>query len=164
MISKWVGLMAKLKEMGVTENTIVIYTSDNGRFHGSHGLFGKAILYEESIKAPLIIFDGRATDEKGGRRESALVSSADLAPTMLSLAGLDILDSMKGRDLSGIMNGTEDMSKWRDAVLIEHLFLAEIHSAGVRNHPDIPGLNKEIVAGNRFLSQPWRVHRPLQVF
>ena len=41
------------------DNTIVIYTSDNGRFHGSHGLYDKALLYEESMKAPLIVYDGR---------------------------------------------------------------------------------------------------------
>jgi arylsulfatase A-like enzyme len=135
--------------MGVLNNTIVIYTSDNGRFHGSQGLFDKAILYEEAMKMPLIVFDGRASKEERGRREAALVSSTDLAPTMLALAGLDIPQRMKGRDLSKVLSGQQDLSQWRDAVLLENFFLQEIHSAGVKKHADIPGLNDEIVANNR---------------
>ena len=142
-------LMAKLDEMGALQNTIVIYTSDNGRFHGSQGLFDKAILYEESMKAPLIVFDGRAPKEQRRRRVNAIVSSADVAPTILSLAGVEVPESMKGLDLSKLLDGSQDMSKWRDAVLLENFFLQEIHSAGVKKHPDIPGLNNEIIAGNR---------------
>jgi len=142
-------LMEKLEEMGVLNNTIVIYTSDNGRFHGSQGLFDKAILYDESMKEPLIVFDPRASESQRGRRESAMVSSADVAPTILSLAGVDIPERMKGRDLGGLLDSTQDMSKWRDTVLMENLFLQEMHAANVNNHPDIPGLNDEIIANNR---------------
>ncbi|MDP4845813.1 MAG: sulfatase-like hydrolase/transferase [Akkermansiaceae bacterium] len=142
-------LMAKLEEMGVLENTIVIYTSDNGRFQGSHGLFGKSILYEEAIKAPFIVFDGRVPQEQRGRRENTLVSSVDFAPTMLSMAGLEVPESMRGKNLKGVLNGTEDKSQWRSAVLIESLFLQEIHTATEKEHPDIPGLNEKIIAGNR---------------
>ncbi|MGJ8654344.1 MAG: sulfatase family protein [Opitutaceae bacterium] len=142
-------LMAKLEEMGVLDNTIVIYTSDNGRFHGSQGLFDKAILYEESMKEPLIVFDGRAPESQRGKRVDAMVSSADVAPTILSLAGLDVPERMKGLDLSGLLNGTQDMSEWRESVLMENYFLQEIHAAGQKKHPDIPALNDEIIAGNR---------------
>ena len=143
-------LMAKLKEMDVLDNTIVIYTSDNGRFHGSHGLFDKALLYDESVKEPLIIFDGRsAAKSQQGRRESAMVSSVDVAPTILSLAGLEVPEIMKGLDLSRILNGTQDMSQWRDAVLMENLFLQELHKATTKKIPDIPALNDEIMAENR---------------
>ena len=135
--------------MGVLDNTVVIYTSDNGRFHGSQGLFDKAILYEESMKEPLIVFDGRAPESQRGRRVDAMVSSVDVAPTILALAGLEAPEIMKGRDLSGLLKGTQDMAEWRDAVLMENFFLQEIHSAGVKKHPDIPGLNEEIIAGNR---------------
>ena len=143
-------LMAKLKEMDVLDNTIVIYTSDNGRFHGSHGLFDKALLYDESVKEPLIIFDGRsAAKTQQGRRVDAMVSSVDVAPTILSLAGLEVPEIMKGLDLSRILNGTQDMSQWRDAVLIENLFLQELHRATTKKIPDIPALNDEIMAENR---------------
>ncbi|MDP5079468.1 MAG: sulfatase [Opitutales bacterium] len=142
-------LMAKLEEMGVLDNTIVIYTSDNGRFHGSQGLFDKAILYEESMKQPLIVFDGRAPKSQHGKRVDAMVSSVDVAPTILSLAGLEVPERMKGVDLSGLLAGTQDMSEWRDSVLMENFFIQEIHSAGIKKHPDIPALNQEIIAGNR---------------
>ena len=143
-------LMAKLKEMDVLDKTIVIYTSDNGRFHGSHGLFDKALLYDESVKEPLIVFDGRkAAKPQHGRREKAMVSSADVAPTIVSLAGLEVPEIMKGKDLSRILNGTQDMSQWRDAVLMENLFLQELHKATTKKNPDIPGLNDEIMAENR---------------
>ena len=56
---------------------------------------------------------------------------------------------MKGRDLRDVLYGLQDMSQWREAVLMEHLFLQEIHSAGIKRHPDIPRLNEEIIAGNR---------------
>lgn len=142
-------LMAKLEEMGVLDNTIVIYTSDNGRFHGSQGLFDKAILYEEAMKQPLIVFDGRAPESQHGKRVDAMVSSADVAPTILSLAGVEVPKRMKGLDLSGLLNGTQDMSEWRDTVLMENFFLQEIHSAGIKKHPNIAALNDEIIAGNR---------------
>ena len=142
-------LMDKLEEMGVLDNTIVIYTSDNGRFHGSHGLFDKAILYDEAMKEPLIIFDGRASNALRGRREKAMVSSADVAPTIVSLAGLEVPSVMKGRDLSALLNGSQDRSQWRDAVLMENFFLQELHKAIIKKNPDIPGLNDEIIANNR---------------
>jgi len=140
-------LMAKLEVMGILHNTIVIYTSDNGRFHGSQGLMDKAILYEESMKAPMIVFDGRTASSERGRREQAMVSSVDVAPTILSLAGVEVPGSMKGRDLSAVLRGDQDMSQWRKTVLLESLVLSELLTAG--KHPDIPVLNSEIIAGNR---------------
>ncbi|MGJ8639003.1 MAG: sulfatase-like hydrolase/transferase [Opitutaceae bacterium] len=143
-------LIEKLEEMGVMDNTIIVYTSDNGRFHGSHGLFDKAILYDEAMKEPLIIYDGRAAaNGQRGSRVNAMVSSADVAPTIVSLAGLEAPKAMKGVDLSDLLKGTQDMSQWRDTVLMENFFLQEIHRAGGKKHPDISGLNDEILANNR---------------
>ncbi|SMP38879.1 Arylsulfatase A [Neorhodopirellula lusitana] len=141
-------LMAKLKEMDVLDNTIVIYTSDNGRFHGSQGLYDKAILYDESMKEPLVIFDGRAPDSQRGRRVDAMVSSVDVAPTILALAGVEAPEIMKGRDLCGLLDDTQDMSGWRDTVLMENLFLQEIFSSS-KKRADAAKRNDEIIAGNR---------------
>lgn len=146
-VDQQVGLMmAKLEEMGVLDNTIVIYTSDNGRFQGSHGLYDKCILYDESMKAPLIVFDGRVPEEQRGRRESALISSVDIAPTILSLAGLDIPESMQGRDFRSVITQTQDMSQWRDAVFMENLFIASLYN--VRNEPNAMDLNQQMIAEN----------------
>jgi arylsulfatase A-like enzyme len=153
-------LMAKLKEMGALDNTIVIYTSDNGRFHGSHGLFDKCILYDEAVKEPLIIFDPRSPESNRGRRETAMVSSADIAPTILALAGVEPPTAMKGCSLTGLLDGTQDLSKWRDAVLIENFFLQDIFAAQNKNARDIDEVNQEIIAKNQsYRSQGVRTDR-----
>jgi arylsulfatase A-like enzyme len=146
-VDRQVGLMVeKLKERGLLENTVIIYTSDNGRFQGSHGLFDKCILYEEAVRAPLIVFDGRMDASTQGRRENALISSVDMAPTILSLAGIEPPKIMQGRDFSGILNQTQDRSAWRDAVLIENLFLVSMFKA--KNKPDALEINQNLIDRN----------------
>ncbi len=146
-VDQQVGLMIeKLEEKGLLENTIIIYTSDNGRFQGSHGLFDKCILYEESVKAPLIIFDGRKPVSKQGRRENALISSVDIAPTILSLAGLDQPEIMQGRDISSILNQSQDMKQWRDAALMENLFIVDLFRS--RRNPEVDAINQNLIEAN----------------
>ena len=140
-------LVEKLKEKGMLENTIIIYTSDNGRFQGSHGLFDKCLLYEESVKEPLIIFDGRVPESKRGYREDALISSVDMAPTILSLAGIEAPEGMQGRDFSKVLNKTQDMSKWRDAVFMEDLFIAEMF--GNRYKENVDEINRNLIDANK---------------
>ncbi|MGJ8650898.1 MAG: sulfatase-like hydrolase/transferase [Opitutaceae bacterium] len=140
-------LVQQLARMGVLDNTVIIYTSDNGRFHGSHGLYDKAILYDESVKAPFIVFDGRVAREDRGRREAALMSSVDVAPTIVSYAGLSIPDSMQGRDLTPVIQQTQDPDKWRDAVYIESLFIGSLHSKKVP--ANIAEINDSVIADNK---------------
>ncbi|MDW5291011.1 sulfatase-like hydrolase/transferase [Formosa sp. PL04] len=140
-------LMAKLKDNGMLENTIIIYTSDNGRFQGSHGLFDKCLLYEESVKAPLIVYDGRVDSDKQGYREDALISSVDMAPTILSLAGFEAPESMQGQDFSGILNQTQDKSEWRDAVFMEDLFLVDMFQE--RYKDDVDEINSSLIQNNK---------------
>lgn len=142
-------LMDKLKEMGELENTVVIYTSDNGRFHGSQGLFDKCILYDEAMKQPLIVFDPRAPKSRRGTRVDAMVSSVDIAPTILSLAGLNPPTCMKGRDLGNLVTGTQDLSKWRDTVLMENFFIQEMFGRGRKKGVTLEELNEEVIANNR---------------
>ncbi len=147
-VDQQVGLLVEmLKEKGLLENTIIIYTSDNGRFQGSHGLFDKCILYEESVKAPLIVYDGRIPAAKRQRREDALISSVDMAPTIVSLAGLSIPSSMQGQDFSKVLNQTQDKSKWRDAVFMEDLFLADMF--GSRYKENVDEINKNLIDANK---------------
>ena len=142
-------LMKKLKEMNVLDNTIIIYTSDNGRFHGSHGLFSKALLYDDVMKAPFIVYDGRVAKRKRGYRESALVSFVDIAPTIIAMAGLEIPESMQGRDFSNILNKTQDRNTWRDYVFMENLFIEEIFKARIKGVEDLDEVNTQIIEGNR---------------
>ena len=146
-------LVEKLEEMGELENTVIIYTSDNGRFHGSQGLFDKCILYEEAMKQPLIVFDPRAPKSLQGHRVDAMVSSVDIAPTILSLAGVTAPASMKGHDLGELLTDTQDLTKWRDTVLLENLFIQEIFAKHLKKKSkkkiNFEQLNQEIIDGNR---------------
>ncbi|MDF7808375.1 sulfatase-like hydrolase/transferase [Pontiellaceae bacterium B12219] len=139
-------LLEKLAEMGCLDNTVIIYTSDNGRYQGSHGLFDKCILYEEAVRAPLIVFDGRVAGAGKGRREDALISSVDMAPTILSLAGLDAPEIMQGRDFSGVLNQTQDLSEWRDAVLLENLFIVDLFNS--KSKPNVMEINQNLIDRN----------------
>ena len=147
-VDQQVGLlMEKLKEKGMLDNTIIIYTSDNGRFQGSHGLFDKCLLYQESIKAPLIVYDGRVPNSKRGYRENALVSSVDIAPTIVSLAGLQVPESMQGRDLSAVLNRKQDMSEWRDVVFMEDLFIVDMFNE--RYKKEVDEINNQLIGANK---------------
>jgi len=147
-VDQQVGLLVEmLKAKGMLENTVIIYTSDNGRFQGSHGLYDKCLLYEESVKAPLIVFDGRVPESERGYREDALISSVDMAPTILSLAGIEAPESMQGLDFSGILNKTQDRSEWRDAVFMEDLFLAAMF--GNRYKENVDELNQNLIDANK---------------
>lgn len=139
-------LVEKLREIGQLENTVIIYTSDNGRFQGSHGLFDKCILYEESVRAPLLVFDGRMAESKRGRREDALISSVDMAPTILSLAGVKAPSIMQGRDFSRILHQEQDRSEWRDAVLLENLFLVDLFRS--KSNPNVLDINQNLIERN----------------
>lgn len=140
-------LMEKLKENGMLENTVIIYTSDNGRFQGSHGLFDKCLLYDESVKAPLIIYDGRMSKSKRHRREKALVSSVDMASTIVSLAGVKPSKSMQGRDITGVLNQSQDMMQWRDAVFMEDLFLVDMFKERYKDNVD--EINQNLINSNK---------------
>lgn len=104
-----VGRMVQaLEELELDDNTVVIFTSDHGSMWGAHGLRGKWNMYEESIRAPLIIHDPRlpATVARGTRSQMAL--SIDLAPTMLAMAGVPIPDVMQGSDLIPVLRNPDE--------------------------------------------------------
>ena len=86
-----VGMIVQaLEDAGVAENTVIIYTSDNGYFTGAHGLSGKVLPYDRGARVPLIIHDPRTPKSARGRRAAGVVGNIDMAPTMLALAGLPI--------------------------------------------------------------------------
>jgi arylsulfatase A-like enzyme len=110
----------ELKHLKLDDNTVIIYTSDNGYFLGSKGLGGKALLYEESIRTPLIIFDPRLDPSKQSSRCPQLVMSVDFAPTMLDIAGLKSPSTMQGKSLAPLL--TDPKTKWRDSTFHENYF------------------------------------------
>lgn len=107
-IDRLVGRLRKtLKEQNLDKNTIIVFTSDHGLFMGQFGLGGKALCYEVTTHVPLIIYDPTSKKSARGKKSEALVQSIDIAPTLLSMAGISAPTSYQGRDLTNILSGTE---------------------------------------------------------
>jgi len=94
-------LLVGLEKEGLLENTIVIYTSDHGEMAGSHGLWGKTVYYDESMRVPLLITGPGI--EPGHHRTGHTISLMDLYPTTCALAGLPIPESLDGIDMSSVL-------------------------------------------------------------
>ena len=102
-----------LKANGLDENTIVIYTSDQGFYLGEHGWFDKRFMYEESMRTPLLV---RYPKEiKAGTVVSSLVQNLDYAPTILDYAGVSKPSEMQGESFRGLASG-KYVKNWRNAI------------------------------------------------
>ncbi len=110
-------LLDELKAEGVDDETLVVFTGDNGYFHGEHGLADKWYPYEESIRVPLIVRDGRIPAERRGKTDERLVLNVDLAETFLTAAGVKAPQTMQGRDISPLYAGS---GEWREGFYYEH--------------------------------------------
>ncbi|MCP3915998.1 MAG: sulfatase-like hydrolase/transferase [bacterium] len=130
-------ILEQLEESGFARNTIVVFTSDNGYFLGERGFAGKWLIYEPSIRVPLVVYDPRAEAEQRGVEVDALALNVDVAPTLLELAGIDAPASYQGRSLVPWLGG--EPSSWREDFFYEHRF----------DHADIP--KSEGVRGQRFV-------------
>lgn len=97
----------ELDAQGITDNTVVIYTSDNGFICGSHGYGSKVLPLEESARAPLMIFDPRSPTSGKQLRSSALTGNIDFAPTILELAGLPVPENVDGVSLLPLLKDPE---------------------------------------------------------
>lgn len=107
-IDRLIGRLRKtLKEQNLDQNTIIVFTSDHGLFMGQFGLGGKALCYEVTTHVPLIIYNPTSKKSARGKKSDALVQSIDIAPTLLSMAGISTPTSYQGRDLTNILSGTE---------------------------------------------------------
>jgi arylsulfatase A-like enzyme len=105
-------LLDYLDETGLADETIVIYSTDNGWFLGDLGLYDKRFMYEPGLRVPLL---ARGPGITKGITPEAFVANIDLAPTFLDLAGLPIPDSMQGRSLVPLLRG-ETPAGWRRSV------------------------------------------------
>jgi arylsulfatase A-like enzyme len=110
-------ILKTLKETGQLNNTIIVFTSDNGYFYGEHGLsVERRLAYEESIRMPLLVRYPKAIKPGTIRNEFAL--NIDLAPTLLELAGVSVPGTMEGRSLLPLLKGARPV--WRNSFLIEY--------------------------------------------
>ncbi|MCC6857327.1 MAG: sulfatase [Bryobacterales bacterium] len=113
-------LMDLLARAGFDQNTVVIYSSDNGFYLSEHGLAGKWFMHEESIRTPLLIADPRLPPAGRGRRVRQMTLNIDIAPTLLALAGVEAERSMQGRNLRPLLQG--EVRDWRREWFYEHHF------------------------------------------
>ena len=105
-------LISFLEEDGELDNTVILYTSDQGFMLGEHDYIDKRWMYEESLRIPLIVrYPGVVAARS---RNDALVNNTDLAPTLLELAGATPPDFMQGRSLVPFLNGRQ-VKDWRQA-------------------------------------------------
>ncbi|MEW7278553.1 sulfatase [Aquimarina sp. 2201CG1-2-11] len=105
-------LLDYLDENNLSQNTIVVYTSDQGFYLGEHGWFDKRFMYEESFRTPILM---RYPKEiKAGTVIDDLVQNIDFAPTFLDYAGVTIPSDIQGRSLRKLVKG--EVSEWRDAI------------------------------------------------
>ncbi len=101
-----------LDKSGLLENTLVIYTSDQGFYMGEHGWFDKRFMYEQSLGTPLVMRLPEGFERRGVIDE--LVQNIDYAPTILDIAGVAVPSDMQGRSLVPLLMGDE--VKWRKAI------------------------------------------------
>lgn len=126
MIENWdwnVGrIQQALRDTGLAEDTHLIFFSDHGDMHGSHGQFRKTTAYEEAIRIPFIIsgetsfYDGRKTG-----LSDAPVNHVDIAPTTLGLCGVDAPDWMEGFDYSGLRLDSRPLGELPDSAYIQNV-------------------------------------------
>ena len=112
-----------LDEAGLSDNTIVVYTSDQGFYLGEHGWFDKRFMYEESLKTPFLI---RYPKEiPAGSQVNELIQNLDYAPTFLDYANVKIPEDMQGESFRKIVsNETEE---WRDAIYYTYYEYPSVH-------------------------------------
>lgn len=120
-MDKGIGkVRATLERLGLAENTVILYISDNGHFLGDHGYAGKWLMHEESIRVPMIAYDPRLPKAKQGRVCEAMTLNIDMAPTMVDMAGVPVPDTMQGRSIAPLLRNTR--AKWRGEWFYEHLY------------------------------------------
>jgi arylsulfatase A-like enzyme len=98
---------------GLRDNTVVIYTSDQGFYLGDHGMYDKRFMYEESLRTPLVVRWPAAI--KPARVDEAVVTNCDFAPTFMELAGQKAPADMQGRSLVPLLRG-QAPPDWRTSM------------------------------------------------
>lgn len=114
-------IRAALAEKGLAENTVILFTADNGYFLGERGFADKWYIYEPSIRVPLLVFDPRVAKPLRGRTVDAMALNVDVSPTLLELAGVKPPRDVQGRSLAPFLKG-EKPTDWRSDFFYEHLF------------------------------------------
>ncbi len=118
-----------LEVSGLADNTVVVYTSDQGFYLGDHGWFDKRFMYEESLRMPLLVRYPREITP--GSINSDIVLNLDFGPTFLDFAGVSIPDDMQGRSMRQVLRGRTPRD-WRDSMYYHYYEYPAVHS--VKRH------------------------------
>lgn len=122
-----------LDKNGLTDNTMIVYTSDQGFYMGEHGWFDKRFMYEESLRTPLIVsYPGHT---KPGSVCNRLVQNIDYAPTFLALAGIQQPKDMPGRSLVPVLTNGDNVKNWRQSIYYHYYDYPTYHM--VRKHDGV---------------------------
>jgi arylsulfatase A-like enzyme len=122
-------LLTYLEENGLQENTLVVYTSDQGFYLGEHGWFDKRFMYEQSLKTPLVVRYPAVI--KSGTVNESMVQNLDFAPTFLELAGVEKPNQMQGSSLLPLFAG-QTPADWKKAVYYHYYEYPGYHA--VKRH------------------------------
>ncbi len=128
----------ELDRLGLADNTVIMLLGDNGFFLAEHGFAGKWYGYEESIRVPLLIYDPRLPASGRGHVAPQIALNIDIAPTILSLAGIEAPSGMQGIDLSPLARGETGLS--RSDFFYEHLFVNRPGGKGPNLIPQSEGV------------------------
>lgn len=93
-------VVGTLREQGLLDNTVILFTADHGEMLGAHGLYGKFLMYENSVKIPFILSAPPSCGLPSGKVDDRIVELQDVMPTLLSLAGLQIPHYVEGKSLT----------------------------------------------------------------
>jgi arylsulfatase A-like enzyme len=103
----------------VYDDTLIAFIGDNGYFHGDRGLADKWYPYEQALRVPLIVTDPRLASGRRGSERAQVALNIDVAPTIISAAGIAVPDVMQGQDLSPLYLKA-DAPAWRDEFFYDH--------------------------------------------
>ena len=121
-----------LDETGLAENTIVIYSSDQGFYLGEHGWYDKRWMFEESLKMPFVIRWPNVISP--GTTSNAVIQNIDYGPTFLDVAGADVPAEMQGRSMLSLWrNNGQQPADWRDAIYYAYYENAAVHNVPVHD-------------------------------
>ncbi len=129
-----------LDDTGLADNTIVIYSSDQGFYLGDKGWYDKRWMYEESLRMPLIVKWPNTV--KPGSDNSDLVQNLDFASTFLEIAGVEIPDDLQGHSIVPLLKG-QTPEDWRESIYYEYFEFPAVHM--VHRHYGVRTLRHKLI-------------------
>jgi arylsulfatase A-like enzyme len=127
-------LLKSLDELNIADNTVVVFTSDNGFYNGEHGLGDKRTCYDESLRIPMLIRYPKQASK--GKVRDEMVLNIDIAPTFLDLAGVSAPSAMQGKSWKPLLENKS--AQWRKSFLAEYFY-----ERGFRGIPTVVAVRTE---------------------